>query len=123
MKHRHLDDQKVENLIANLLRAGVVAAAFVVISGAVLYLGSHPRAHEDYRTFRSEPEELRTVQGIVACAFTGNARTSSRSRHCPCGCSSSRSRGPLYLCVAGSRHWSSGCDWRGGGGSRHPRGD
>jgi uncharacterized membrane protein len=74
MKHRHLDDQKVENLIANLLRAGVVAAAFVVISGAIVYLGGHPRVHEDYRTFRGEPEELRTVHGIVACAFTGNAR-------------------------------------------------
>ncbi len=41
---------------------------------------------------------------------------------CGCGCRALR-RSALRLCVAGSRNWSSGCDWRGGGGSRHPRGD
>jgi uncharacterized membrane protein len=74
MKHRLLDDQKIENLIANLLRAGVFAAALVVIIGAMLFLGSHPRAHVDYRTFRGEPDQLKNVQGIVGCTFTGNAR-------------------------------------------------
>lgn len=74
MKYHQLDDQKVENLIAHLLRAGVLTAAFVVIVGAVLFLGRHPRAHEDYRTFHGEPDQLRTVHGIVRCAFTGDAR-------------------------------------------------
>jgi uncharacterized membrane protein len=71
--HAHLDDQKIENLIANLLRAGLVTAALVVIIGAVLYLGSHPWARVDYRTFHSEPDELKTAHGIVRCAFSGEA--------------------------------------------------
>ena len=39
------------------------------------------------------------------------------------GCSSPRSRGPLCLCGARDRRGCSDCYWRGGGGSRHPRGD
>jgi uncharacterized membrane protein len=71
---RNLDEQKLENLIAHLLRAGVVAAALVVIGGAAFYLGAHPGARADYRTFHAEPEELRTVHGIVHAAFSGQAR-------------------------------------------------
>ncbi len=71
---RELDEQKLENLIAQLLRAGVVASALVVIAGAVFYLGTHPRSWVDFRTFRGEPEELKTVHGIVSCAFSGQAR-------------------------------------------------
>jgi uncharacterized membrane protein len=65
-------DQRIENIIAQLLRAGVLAAALIVIGGAVPYLGFHPRAHVDYRAFHNEPPELKTVQGIVGSAFAGN---------------------------------------------------
>lgn len=68
------DDQKTENIISYLLRTGVVAAALVVICGAVLYLGSHPSARVDYRTFHSEPDQLKTVHGIVRTAFSGDSR-------------------------------------------------
>jgi uncharacterized membrane protein len=64
-------DQRIETIIAQLLRAGVLTAALVVISGAVLYLGANPRARVDYRSFHAEPEELRTVHGIVRSAFSG----------------------------------------------------
>ena len=74
MRHKHLDDQRVEVLIANLLRGGVLIAALVVIAGAVLYLGAHPRARVSYRTFHGEPEQLTNVPGVIAEAFTGNAR-------------------------------------------------
>jgi uncharacterized membrane protein len=69
--HRELDEQKVEDLIAHLLRAGVVAAALVVIGGAVFYLGTHPWTRVDYRSFRGEPEQLKAVHGIVRSAFSG----------------------------------------------------
>jgi uncharacterized membrane protein len=74
MARRHLDDERVEVLIANLLRAGVLIAALVVISAAVPYLAIHGRAHASYRTFHSEPEPLKSVYGVVAEAFSGNAR-------------------------------------------------
>ena len=69
-----LDEQKLENLIAHLLRAGVLVAALVVIGGAAFYLGTHPGSRVDYHAFRGEPEELKTVHGIVQCAFSGQAR-------------------------------------------------
>jgi uncharacterized membrane protein len=74
MAARRLDDERVEVLIANLLRAGVVIAALVVIVGAVLYVGGHPKAHVSYRTFRGEPQELTSVVGVTRLAFEGNSR-------------------------------------------------
>ena len=74
MRSRNLDEQKLESLIANLLRAGVVISAFVVLSGAVMYLGFHPWARVDYRTFHGEPDELKTVHGVVRFAFSGDDR-------------------------------------------------
>ena len=74
MTPKHLTDERVEALIANLLRAGVLTAALVVIGGAVPYLGGHPWARVSYRAFQGEPDYLKTVQGIVQYAFSGNAR-------------------------------------------------
>ena len=74
MRSRNVDEQKLESLIANLLRAGVVVSAFVVLSGAVMYLGFNPWARVDYRIFHGEPDELKTVHGIVRYAFSGDAK-------------------------------------------------
>ncbi len=74
MKTRHVDEQKLENRIANLLRLGVVLSAFVVISGAILYVGLHPLSRVSYRTFQGEPDELKTAHGVVRYAFSGSAQ-------------------------------------------------
>jgi uncharacterized membrane protein len=74
MTAKRLDDERVEAFIANLLRSGVVIAALVVIGGAVLYLGMHPWTRVTYRTFRGEPDRLKTVHGIVRTAFSADAR-------------------------------------------------
>ena len=71
---KHLDDERVENWIARLLRAGVVVSALVVLAGAVPYLGWHARARVDYRTFHGEPEALKSVAGIVRLAFAFDPR-------------------------------------------------
>jgi len=65
-------DQRIENIIAQLLRAGVLTAALVVIGGAIPYLASNPRARVNYRSYHGEPPQLRTVPGIVHSAFSGN---------------------------------------------------
>ncbi len=70
--HRDLDEQKLEDLIAHLLRAGVLAAALVVIGGAVFYLGVHPWARVNYGSFSGEPEQLKAVHGIIRFAFSGD---------------------------------------------------
>ena len=74
MTMKPLDDDRVEGLIAHLLRAGVVIAALVVIGGAVPYLGQHPRAHVDYRTFHGEPDNLKAVHTIIRTALSGDPR-------------------------------------------------
>jgi uncharacterized membrane protein len=66
-------DERMENIIAQLLRAGVLTAAVVVIIGAALYLSAHARDPVNYRTFHSEPQALRTVHGIFNSAFSGEA--------------------------------------------------
>lgn len=67
-------DQRIENIIAHLLRGGVLLSALVVIGGAIPYLSTHPRAHLEFRSFHGEPAEARTVHGIVHSAFSGEPR-------------------------------------------------
>lgn len=63
-----MDDQRLENIIGQLLRAGVLLAAAMVLSGGVLYLVQHHSRHVDYKTFSAGNEELRSLPGIVKLA-------------------------------------------------------
>ncbi len=72
--HHDLTDQRFENMIGNLLRVGVSLSAFVVAFGAVIYLARHGRSPADYRVFRGEPSEFRSLSGIVQSAFTFHGR-------------------------------------------------
>jgi uncharacterized membrane protein len=67
-------DRKVEEIIAEILRAGVLLAATVVVAGGLVYLVRHGRSPVDYRTFRGEPSELRSVRGIVRECLSGRGR-------------------------------------------------
>ncbi len=67
-------DQKTEEIIGNLLRAGVLLAAMVVSAGAILYLVRHGEAPADYNIFRGEPTDLRHVRGILKNTREGHAR-------------------------------------------------
>ncbi len=58
-------DQKVENLVGNLLRTGVSLAAVIVFAGAVVYLAKHGAEPADYRVFHGEPNQLRTISGVL----------------------------------------------------------
>jgi uncharacterized membrane protein len=65
----HWTDQKVEVIIANLLRAGVTLAAVIVLTGGVAFLVRHGFGHANYRVFRGEPTDLRTFRGIARAAI------------------------------------------------------
>lgn len=58
-------DRRIENILGNLLRAGVVFSAVIVFCGGVMYLARHGFASADYRVFQGEPSDLRGVRGIV----------------------------------------------------------
>ena len=67
-------DQRFEEMIANLLRAGVTLSATVVLIGAIIYLVRHGFSVADYRVFHGEPAELKSVHGIVGDAFRLHGR-------------------------------------------------
>ena len=67
-------DQKIENIVGNLLRAGVLLSAAVVLCGGILYLVQYGHVPADYRIFRGEPTDLKSVSGIVRDAFALHSR-------------------------------------------------
>jgi uncharacterized membrane protein len=68
-------DQSIEIVIGNLLRAGVLLSAAVVIIGGVVYVARHGGSVADYRIFRGDESPLRTVSGIwhSTIRFSGSA--------------------------------------------------
>ncbi len=59
---------RVERMVGNLLRAGVIAAGVVVGAGALLYLGGHGADRPDYHVFHGQPPELRSVGRLLGFA-------------------------------------------------------
>ena len=67
-------DQKVEIIIANLLRAGVTLAATVVLAGGLVFVIRHGFSPANYRVFAGEPSDLRHWTGIVRSALALRGR-------------------------------------------------
>lgn len=65
-------DQRIETIIGNLLRAGVLLSAAVVLLGGVVYLIHQGNAAPHYGVFRGEPSGLKTVPGVVGEALGGS---------------------------------------------------
>lgn len=74
MPARAWSDRKVEQLVGNLLRAGVVLASVVVLAGGLIELGRHGSAPLEFRVFRGEPADLRGVGGIMRDAASLEGR-------------------------------------------------
>jgi len=62
----------VEKIIGVLLRAGVVLAVAVVLTGAVLYLVRSGEQKANYHGFHGQPTKLLSVAGTVGAAFGGD---------------------------------------------------
>ena len=60
-----ITEKHMDEIMGRLLRTGVILAAVFVLVGGVIYLAQHPTPITNYRVFQGEPEELRTVSGIV----------------------------------------------------------
>jgi uncharacterized membrane protein len=67
-------DRQMDIVIGNLLRSGVVLSALIVFVGAVVYLVRHGHSPTDYRVFRGEPSDLRSVRGIFGDALALRGR-------------------------------------------------
>ena len=61
-------------ILGNLLRYGVLLSAAVVLAGACVYLARHAHEPADYRVFRGEPSEFRTIPGVLHSAINRRGR-------------------------------------------------
>src|SRR5271157_3498899 len=68
------DDHWIEVILGNLLRTGVLISAAVVLWGASIYLFRHAHEPADYRIFRGEPSEFRTIPGVIRSVMNGQGR-------------------------------------------------
>jgi uncharacterized membrane protein len=64
----------MEVILGNLLRTGVLLSAAVVLAGACVYLWRHAHESANYRVFQGEPDEFRTIPGVIHSAFSGRGR-------------------------------------------------
>lgn len=67
-------DERIDQILGNLLRAGVIIASSVVLLGALFYLARHGTQIHDYRVFRGEPPDLRGLRGIFQDAMALSGR-------------------------------------------------
>lgn len=58
-------DRRLQNILGNLLRIGVTISAAIVLWGGCVYLVRHAHEPADYRVFRGEPSEFRTIPGVI----------------------------------------------------------
>lgn len=62
-------NQRMEQIIGNLLRAGVFLAALLVFVGGIAYVAHFGAVAPRDGVFRGEPAELRSVPGILRGAL------------------------------------------------------
>jgi uncharacterized membrane protein len=72
--HSPASDTRLQQAIGNLLRVGVLLAATVVLAGGVLFLARRGASVPSYQVFRGEPEELKSLGGIMRSALSLNER-------------------------------------------------
>jgi uncharacterized membrane protein len=67
-------DQKLETLLSNLLKYGVLFASTVVLIGGILYLIHHGSEPVNYQFFQGEPSEFRSPSGVINAVLSGSRR-------------------------------------------------
>jgi uncharacterized membrane protein len=68
-----LTDTEVEKIVGNLLRAGVVLAAMVMVVGAVRFLIAHGSEPADFHTFTPERTDLREPWAVATHMADGHS--------------------------------------------------
>jgi uncharacterized membrane protein len=68
------NDERIEVVVGNLLRAGVLLSAFVVAVGGAIYLWRHGQSLMDFTVFRGEPADLRSIHGVINDAVAMQGR-------------------------------------------------
>jgi uncharacterized membrane protein len=61
-------------ILGNLLRAGVLLSAAIVLAGGCIYLSRHAHEAANYRVFLGEPSDFRTIRGVIRSVMNGRGR-------------------------------------------------
>ena len=72
--HAPIDDKRIEQIIAKLLRFGVILSATVVLIGGVMYLRHEHADLPQYSVFHGHDAPFRTPRSIVPSAFLENSQ-------------------------------------------------
>jgi uncharacterized membrane protein len=67
-------DRRLQVILGNLLRAGVLISAAIVLWGGVVYLSRHAHEPAEYRVFQGEPSEFRTIPGVIRSVMNYRGR-------------------------------------------------
>ena len=67
-------DERVERIVSEILRTGVILASVLVLIGGTFYLFQNGTNPSMYHVFRGEPADLRTVHGVLLDAFSLSRR-------------------------------------------------
>ena len=70
-----MKDKEMEVIMGDLLRAGVILSAFVVATGAIIFLSRHGTKTPNYHFFQSEPQGLRSISGIWKTTLQGSGQS------------------------------------------------
>lgn len=63
-----MDDKRLETIIGQLLRVGVLSAAALVTVGGIAYLYGNHSQKVDYKTFVANEPAMRTLAGVIRSA-------------------------------------------------------
>jgi uncharacterized membrane protein len=69
-----VSDEEVEQRVGALLQAGVLAASVLVALGGVVYLIKYGTTAPQHETFTGEPDDLKSIGGIVKAAASLRGR-------------------------------------------------
>lgn len=64
-----MNDERIDQIIGDLLRIAVILSAVFVITGAVIYLMRHGTEMPDYSVFTGVPKDLRGLREIIEAAW------------------------------------------------------
>jgi len=67
-------DRRMEVILGNLLRWGVLFSGVVVLWGACIYLYRHWHETASYKIFQGEPSDYRTIPGVIQSVRGGHGR-------------------------------------------------
>jgi uncharacterized membrane protein len=69
---KRFGDRQMETMMGHLLQVGVLLASAVVLIGGALYVHANPGHTPDYRTFQSEPQNLRHFRAVAHGVAAGD---------------------------------------------------